>query len=248
MPVRLLDIRQRAVLFWAQRGHHHGFCDPMQHDLFSCSGSDIWQQIDAPDAEIRFAPVFLDTRTASAYFDELMKAISWRHDKIRVYGKLHDVPRLHQWYGDPGTEYIWSGLIMQPQEWIPPLLQLKTLIERATAATYNSLLANLYRNGDDAVGWHSDDEPEFQGHPTIASLSLGAGRDFILRHKNRADVPQIKITLTHGSLLVMSGRTQQTWQHTVPRRAGVKSQRINLTLRTSVARSQPRQRRRNETA
>ncbi|MFY0531471.1 alpha-ketoglutarate-dependent dioxygenase AlkB family protein [Nannocystis pusilla] len=134
----------------------------MQHDLFSVASDDIWQQIDAPDADIRFAPAFLDARTAKAYFDELMEAISWRQDKIRVYGKLHDVPRLHQWYGDPGTEYIWSGLIMQPQPWISPLLRIKSLIERATSATYNSLLANLYRNGDDAVGWHSDDEPDFK--------------------------------------------------------------------------------------
>lgn len=212
----------------------------MQHDLFSVPSGDIWQQISAPDAEIRFAPNFLDFHTARAYFDELREAISWRQDKIRVYGQLHNVPRLHQWYGDPGTEYVWSGLIMQPQEWIPPLLRLKALIERATDATYNSLLANLYRNGDDAVGWHSDDEPEFQGHPTIASLSLGAGRDFILRHNHRRDVANIKITLTHGSLLVMSGRTQQTWQHTVPRRAGVIAPRINLTLRTSTARSKPK--------
>ena len=214
----------------------------MQQDLFCSPREETWQRIDAPDADIRFKSSFLDEDTARRYFDELLVQVKWRQDRIRVYGKLHDVPRLHQWYGEPDTAYAWSGLVMAPQPFIPALLRLRAAIETATSATYNSILANLYRDGNDAVGWHSDDEPEFRGHPTIASLSLGAARDFVLRHRHRPDLPQIKISLTNGSLLVMSGNTQENWQHTIPKRAGVVAPRINLTLRTSVQRAEKKKR------
>lgn len=208
----------------------------MQRDLFSSVKEPCdWEQIEVPNANIKISRAFLDSASATSYFNELVSTIPWRQDQIRVFGKKHDLPRLQQWYGEPGTVYIWSGVKMTPEPLTPALTRLKSLIELTTGNTFNSLLANLYRNGDDTVGWHSDDEPEFGELPIIASLSLGASRDFVLRHKHRSDISTLKISLTSGSLLVMSGDTQENWQHAVPRRATVKSPRINLTLRTSTA-------------
>lgn len=215
---------------------------PVQHDLFgSPNQTSDWEHIDAPGAEIKIARAFLDTTSAATFFRELHSSIPWKQDQIRVYGKLHDLPRLQRWYGDPGTVYVWSGITMVPEPLTPTLRQLKSMIEQATGTCFNSLLANLYRDGNDTVGWHSDDEPEFGIRPVIASLSLGAPRDFILRHKSRPDIGPITIPLTSGSLLVMSGGTQENWKHTVPRRAAIKTPRINLTLRNSTTQVRKRQ-------
>lgn len=213
----------------------------MQHELFSSAGDSLdWEWIIAPGAEIKIARTFFDPQTALAILSDLKSSIPWRQDRIRVYGKMHDLPRLQQWFGDPGTVYVWSGLEMVPQPWPPALMQIKAKIELATSSTYNSLLANFYRDGNDTVGWHSDDEPSFGSRPTIASLSLGASRDFVLRHKHDEKMEQIKIRLTNGSLLVMAGETQANWQHALPRRLNIKEPRINLTLRSSA--KTPRQR------
>lgn len=119
---------------------------------------------------------------------------------------------------------------MEPEAWTPPHLEIKAAIERETGAVFNSVLLNLYRNGQDGVAWHSDDEPELGPEPVIASVSFGATRRFQLRHKTRKDLKH-EFALTHGSLLVMRGPTQQHWDHQVPKTARPVEPRINLTFR-----------------
>jgi alkylated DNA repair dioxygenase AlkB len=150
-----------------------------------------------------------------------------------MYGKRIAVPRLTAWFGDAETNYTYSGLTMVPEPWTPELLELKSRLEpRARGTTFNSVLLNLYRDGNDSVAWHSDDEPELGRNPVIASLSLGQARSFRLKHDHDDSIPPVQIELTHGSLLVMSGALQHHWKHQLPKRRSVNlGPRINLTFR-----------------
>lgn len=169
--------------------------------------------------------------THEEVFSTLRKQVSWRQDTVEVWNKVHNVPRLQQWFGDEGLTYKWSGIQMQPQTWTPSLLEVKQQLQEDLGLSFNSALCNLYRDGQDTVGWHADNEPELGRHPVIASLSLGATRDFILR-KTSNPSEKIKVELKPGSLLVMSGDIQEKWQHSLPRRKNVTQERINVTFRT----------------
>lgn len=163
-----------------------------------------------------------------------MNEISWRQDELTMYGKKVTIPRLHAWYGDSATQtqYGYSGLMLEPLPWIPTLLKIKHDVEYKLGMHFNSVLVNLYRDGNDTVGWHSDDEIELGINPTIASLSLGQTRNFSLKHKllNK----KLSLELKTGSLLVMSGETQACWQHSLPRTKQAKLPRINLTFRQII--------------
>jgi alkylated DNA repair dioxygenase AlkB len=141
---------------------------------------------------------------------------------------------LQQWFGDAGLNYTWSGIRMEPLPWTSILDEIRSRAEEAAKERFNTVLLNLYRTGDDTVAWHSDDERALGPTPIIASVSLGAERDFVLRHRDRDDVEEVKIVLPHGSLLLMQGKTQAMWKHALPRRRGVTSERINLTFRRVV--------------
>jgi alkylated DNA repair dioxygenase AlkB len=190
-----------------------------------------WRSFDLPDADVRLLCGFLSGAEASSLFQRLRSEVPWRQDTIKIYGKEHLLPRLQQWYGDAGLNYTWSGIRMVPLPWIPALNEIRRRAEEAVKERFNTALLNLYRNGDDTVAWHSDDERTLGPTPIIASVSLGAERDFVLRHRNRADVEEVKIALPHGSLLLMQGKTQAMWKHALPRRRGVTRERINLTFR-----------------
>lgn len=187
-----------------------------------------------PDACIELREDFLNSQQADWLFRRLQDVVPWRQDRIRMFGKVHDVPRLQQWFSDDGLVYTWSGIRMEPAPWLPALLRLRDKLTEETSHRFNTVLANLYRDGGDTVGWHADDEPELGEHPVIASISLGAERDFQLRHRSRTDISMQTISLPHGSLLLMSGATQKHWKHCVPRRKRVKGERINLTFRRIV--------------
>lgn len=149
------------------------------------------------------------------------------------YGKRVPIPRLNAWYGDANSEYRYSGAEFTPQPWTHALAQLRLELEAMAQSRFNSVLANCYRDGRDSVAWHSDDEPELGAEPTIASLSLGATSDFVLRHKQSRR--QVRVALYSGDLLLMTGRLQRCWQHQLPKRR-LSSQsahgcRINLTYR-----------------
>lgn len=186
------------------------------------------QTLDLPDANMWFESAFLDATEAAACFERLRTGLPWRQEEIQMFGKVHPVPRLSCWLGDDGRAYTYSGIRHEPVPW-GPADPLRRRIEAATGSNFNSALANLYRSGADTVGWHADDEPELGRCPAIASLSLGGTRRFVLRHKHTRQ--KVELELTAGSLLFMSGLTQQCWEHSVPRTKRSVAPRINLTLR-----------------
>ncbi|MFS2015182.1 alpha-ketoglutarate-dependent dioxygenase AlkB family protein [Massilia sp. CT11-108] len=157
----------------------------------------------------------------------LLAETSWRADTVVVYGKRYLQPRLTAWYGEAG--YTYSGLTLHPLPLTPLLETLRAAVEQATGRRYNSVLLNHYRDGADSMGMHSDDEPELGPQPVIASLSYGASRTFILRHKRSKRT--VKLDLTDGSLLLMAGNLQANWQHGINKTAKLVGPRINLTFR-----------------
>lgn len=188
------------------------------------------RHFDLPDAEIWLDPDWLPSDLASRLFERMMEEVPWRQDRITLYGKTHNVPRLNAWYGDPGRVYVWSGIRMEPTPWVGAVGEVKARLEETLGQRFNSALLNLYRDGQDSVAWHADDEPELGSDPIIASVSLGATRTFRLRHNEGAHDP-VSLQLGHGSLLFMGGRTQRCWQHCIPRRVRIHEPRINLTFR-----------------
>jgi alkylated DNA repair dioxygenase AlkB len=156
--------------------------------------------------------------------------INWKHDFLKLYGKEIPLPRLTSWYGDAGKVYSYSGITSEPNSWNRGLLYFKEEVEAVSNEKFNSVLLNWYRNGEDYLNWHADDEKELGENPVIASVNFGETRDFILR---RNDDPSKKITipLGHGTLLVMRGGVQRFWQHSVPKRRKVRGSRFNLTFR-----------------
>lgn len=182
-----------------------------------------------PDASLKYVPDFLSVTQADSLLTTLSQTLKWQQDHIKIYGREVKIPRLQAWYGEPEASYRYSGLSMQPLKWTPELLTVKQLCEREAGVQFNSVLANLYRDGQDAMGWHADDEPELGHNPVIASVSLGACRAIDFRHKNSG--AKHRLPLEHGSLLIMSGSTQAFWQHSVARSKKVENSRLNLTFR-----------------
>lgn len=187
------------------------------------------------DGFANYKPNLLKPTEASGHFSKLLTEISWRADNIMIFGKSIAQPRLIAWHGSSDLRYSYSGLELKAEPWTPNLLKIKTRVENACGQKFNSVLLNLYRDQKDSNGWHADDEKELGSDPTIASLSLGAPRDFLLKHNT--DKKRIKICLESGSLLIMSGKTQHHWKHSLPKRAGTIGPRINLTFRTIMTSS-----------
>ncbi|NJN47414.1 MAG: alpha-ketoglutarate-dependent dioxygenase AlkB [Candidatus Competibacteraceae bacterium] len=182
-----------------------------------------------PDAELDFFEDFFTPAESDRLFTGLLDSIAWQQEHISLYGKTHLVPRLTAWYGDAGCCYTYSGIRRYPARWIPLLLTIRNRIERVTEVHFNGVLLNLYRDGRDSMGWHSDAERELGENPMIASVSFGGPRRFLLRHKNGTH--NSAVTLTHGSLLLMGGATQHYWQHRIPKTRQAVPPRINLTFR-----------------
>ena len=191
----------------------------------------LLQPLPLPQAELLFAPDFLPAAEAAALLTDLTATVAWEQRTIRLFGQEFPQPRLTAWYGDPEARYTYSGLAWEPRPWLPALANLRARVEAATAARYNSVLLNLYRNGRDSMGWHADDEPELGLTPSIASLSLGAARRFRLRPRAGLPHAPLGIDLPTGSLLLMRGPTQQHWQHALPKTARLVGPRLNLTFR-----------------
>ncbi len=185
------------------------------------------------DGSVWMVPNFIAQADADRLFDTLTLNLPWQQKQIRMFGKWINLPRLTCWVGDPGCSYTYSGLTESPLPWTPELLEIRQLLLEQASIICNSVLANLYRSGQDSMGWHSDDEKELGQQPVIASISLGAERRFDLRHRHDADM-KVSLNLPHGSLLVMEGLTQTYWKHQVPKEPAtrVTGPRINLTFRT----------------
>ena len=199
------------------------------------------------NADILFIEHFFDETEADALFKELIDTTAWQQGEITIFGKKVLEPRLTAWYGDAGKAYKYSGKTNIALAWNAPLLQIKHKIEEKIPPSrlsrdvpsvfltekpfFNSVLLNLYRNGTDSMGFHSDDEPELGKNPVIASVNFGESRRFIFRRKDDKTVKH-ELLLTHGSLLIMAGEMQHYWQHGVPKELNKTKPRINLTFRT----------------
>lgn len=197
-------------------------------DLF---GNDASQNLLPRDGIVNYHGVVWSPATADRHFKTLMEQTPWQHDETVIFGKRIVTARKVAWFAESGLAYTYSGTTKQPLEWTPELAEIKTRVEHLTGSTYNSCLLNLYHDGNEGMGWHSDDEKSLLTDATIASISLGAERIFRLKHKH-LDLPQVEVVLEHGSLLAMKGSTQTHWLHTIPKTKKIKSPRINLTFRT----------------
>lgn len=173
---------------------------------------------------------FLNQAAADELLLWLQHKLDWQRTSIHLFGRQVLEPRLTAWYADEGVRYAYSGRQLSARPWPVSLSEIRQQINTVAHCAFNAVLGNYYRNGNDHMGWHSDDEGSLGDEPVIASLSLGAERDFILRRKDSHQQKQ-RLTLQHGSLLIMRGKTQLYWQHALPRRKGVVQPRINLTFR-----------------
>ncbi len=203
--------------------------------------SDDIVEINLPQAKLIFTEHFFKKEEADALLLDLTENIQWEQGEIMMFGKKVLEPRLTAWYGDEGKEYTYSGKKQTPLAWTDTLKGIKNKIETECEkltppqykAIFNSVLLNYYRNGQDSMGWHSDDEKELGRNPTIASLNLGETRRFLIRHKIDKNLKK-EILLTHGSLLIMTDEMQHYWQHAVPKESKKQQPRINLTFRWIV--------------
>ncbi len=192
--------------------------------------SNGFQRIDLAGAELTLDPAWLPSAEADALFDALLTGVVWEVHRIRMFGREIDSPRLSCWIGDPGAAYTYSRTRFEPHPWLPELRPIRTRLRETLGIDFNSVLANRYRDGRDAMGWHSDDEPELGLRPVIASISLGATRRFALKPRAEGG-HRLALDLPHGSLLVMGGDTQTHYRHALPRTARPVGERINLTFR-----------------
>lgn len=184
----------------------------------------------SPNGQVRFWSDLLAEGVAAEAFAALETGLDWRQLPVRMFGRSILQPRLTAYYGDPGSDYRYSGLSLVPQAWPRTLAALRDLVAAATGARWNCVLCNLYRDGRDYMGWHADNEPELGPEPLIASLSLGATRRFVFKPRS-GDGERRSFELTSGSLLEMSGEVQRYWLHQLPRALRVRQPRINLTFR-----------------
>jgi alkylated DNA repair dioxygenase AlkB len=181
------------------------------------------------DGELYLIKQFYRLPESDQILTTLETGIAWQEESIFIFGKWVKVPRLMCWYGDPDAYYQYSGVNHQPRPWTEQLLAIRLKLEQECQCDFNSVLANLYLDGKDSMGCHSDNEKELGLNPVIASLSLGDERLLKLHHKKRKET--LDITLGHGDLLIMAGSLQHHWVHSVPKTKKVKTPRINLTFR-----------------
>ncbi len=179
-------------------------------------------------AGLIYVPTALSETDAESLLQQLKSAIDFEQEHVTIYGKRSPMPRLTAWHADPGCDYRYGGELHKPKPWIQDLVDLKDVFEGGLSTTFNSVICNLYRDGSDSVDWHADDEV-FVARSHIASLSLGAARKFKIRHNETKAVTDYE--LPSGSLLVMTGTFQETYQHCVPKTKKAKGERINLTFR-----------------
>jgi len=195
-------------------------------DLFN---QDQYSNILPYDGETVYYGKILKQKDALYYLDKLLTTIEWKNDEAHIFGKHFITKRKVAWYGDRDFHYTYSNATKHALAWTKELKALKDLVEEISGATYNSCLLNLYHDGDEGMAYHSDDEKTLEQHGAIASMSFGAERRFLFRHKKTKE--RITQFLENGSLLVMKGATQTNWLHRLPKMAKIKTPRVNLTFR-----------------
>jgi alkylated DNA repair dioxygenase AlkB len=197
-------------------------------DLFNES-----RRLPLVDAEVVYHPSPDLGIPTDGLYARLREEIAWEQHFVRIEGRTIPQPRLSSWYGEVVHSYSTLAHTLRPYPFTPLLERLKSRLEEICNTSFNSMLANLYRNGADSIGWHSDKEPELGINPVIASLSFGSERRFDLRRKDDHS-KTARVMLQHGSLLIMGGGTQQHWQHGIARASGVVGERVNLTFRLTT--------------
>ena len=190
--------------------------------------------IKSVNLSVKYIENFFNLDESHLYMRQLTQSVLWRREKIKMWGREIVTKRRIAWYADDGKSYTYSGSTFFPSQWNNVLLQLKEKVENYSEIKFNSVLLNEYPNGEVGMGWHSDDEKELGTDPIIASLSFGANRDFIFKHKTDRSIENVKLHLKSGSLLLMLGSTQHYWKHSLPKRLKVKEPRINLTFRNII--------------
>lgn len=188
------------------------------------------QNLAPVDGELYLIKQFYQPVIADSLFQQLMTELAWQEESIFIFGRWVKVPRLMCWYGDENAFYQYSHVVHQPLPWSVALKKIQQDIQQISGYTFNSVLGNLYRNGNDSMGCHADDEKELGKNPVIASLSLGDSR--LLKFKHQQRKISLDVLLEHGDLLIMAGTLQHHWQHFVPKTRQPKTARINLTFRT----------------
>lgn len=183
-----------------------------------------------PEELLEYTKDFLPEKEASQLFDQLLAITPWKQNTQKMYDKTVVTPRLTAWYGDSSTRYHLGNNEFQVNEWSTELINLKERIEKCTGYTFNSVLLNLYRDGNDSVAWHRDKESELGNRPVIASVSLGQVRNFDFR-KVGDHRKKYSLALEHGSLLIMKGNLQVKWEHRISKSVIKMKPRINLTFR-----------------
>ncbi|XP_072244063.1 DNA oxidative demethylase ALKBH2 [Leuresthes tenuis] len=198
-----------------------------------------WQKIEAEGLDCDYALLF-SRKEADDLFKQLEEEVVYstgEESKVQVFGKVYNIPRKQATYGDEGLRYTYSGVTRSACPWTPALEYIRDTVTKVTAQTFNFVLINRYKDGQDHMGEHRDDEKELDPSCPIASVSLGAARDFIFRHRDtrgkqsRRQIEPVKLELAHGSLLLMNAPTNTFWYHSLPVRKKVITPRINLTFR-----------------
>ncbi|HET6557825.1 MAG TPA: alpha-ketoglutarate-dependent dioxygenase AlkB [Prolixibacteraceae bacterium] len=202
-----------------------------QFNLFDppLPAQDAAEPVVLQNGEYIHIPHFFNAEESDHFFRVLREKVDWKQESMNMYGRRLPFPRLIAWYGDDKKPFSFSGVTLDPVPWLPELLEMKKRLEPVARIEFNRVLLNLYRDGRDSVGWHTDAEPGLGKNPVIASVSFGATRKFQLRHMQTKE--KVELELTHGSLLIMRGEMQHFWQHQVPKTAKTVGERINLTFR-----------------
>ena len=183
--------------------------------------------------EVTFHPDFFTLAEADGFFNSLQECLAWQQEPIWMFGKQILHPRLTALYGDPKVRYGYSGIAMEALPFTEVLVKIKIRLQEFTNQEFTHVLCNFYRDGQDSMGWHRDNEPVLGRNPTIASLTFGATRSFQLRPYGKKE-PKLNLELSHGSLLLMGGESQHFWEHQLPKSKKVLAPRINLTFRKLI--------------
>lgn len=184
------------------------------------------------DGTVNYYGKIVSVAEANRYLEDLLAKIAWKNDEAVIFGKSVTTKRKVAWYGDANFNYTYSNTTKRALPWTDELSQLKAIVEERTGESFNSCLLNLYNSGDEGMAWHSDAEKDLKKDGAIASLSFGADRKFLFKHKHTRAI--VSIILEHGSLLMMRGVTQTYWLHRLTPSKLIKRPRVNLTFRTIV--------------